>query len=86
MNGESFASFLLVSVFFANLEANYTPLDKFKIAKQNVHSWQKVMHLNMEQKHLTPFPHENQHTFVCLQKVSNIQLATCCCRLFYFYI
>ena len=65
MNGESFASFLLVSVFLANLEANYTLLDKFKIAKENVHSLQKVMHLNMKQKHLTPFPHENQNTFAC---------------------
>ena len=65
MNGESFASFLLVSVFFANLEANYTPPEKFKIAIENVHSLQKIMHLNMEQKHLTPFPDENQHTFVC---------------------
>ena len=54
-----------VFVFFANLEANYTPLDKFKIAKENVHSLQKIMHLNMEQKHLTSFPHDNQHTFVC---------------------
>ena len=64
MNGESFASFLLVSVFCANLEANYTPLDKFKIAKQNVHSWQKVMHSNMKQKHLTFSSRKSAH--VCM--------------------
>jgi len=33
MNGESFASFLLVSVCFANLEANYTPYCKRKRAQ-----------------------------------------------------
>lgn len=55
MDGASFASFLLVSVFFANLKANFTPQDKFKIAKENLHSWQKILCLIMEQSILHLF-------------------------------
>ena len=56
-----------VLCIFVNLEADFTPLDKLKIAKENVRSWQMIMCLIMEQSILHLFSHGNQRTLLCLQ-------------------